>query len=80
MTDTPSDGSGDSLREHLHEHRHGMVLDLVFAVVWVAGVSALVELLQGPQWALYLLLASGVPAYFLFGISLGMARDGEQKR
>lgn len=78
MTDTPPDGSGDGLREHLHEHRRGMAVDLVFAVVWVAGVSALVELLQGPQWALYLLLASGVPAYFVFVASLGMARDGKQ--
>jgi hypothetical protein len=65
----------DAVREHVREHRDGMVFDLVFAVVWVTVVSVLFEVLQGPQWAYYLCMFAGVIAYFGFVGSLSLARD-----
>ncbi|MEF8781619.1 MAG: hypothetical protein V5A39_07555 [Haloarculaceae archaeon] len=64
-----------TLRNHLREHRDGMMFDLVFALVWVTLVSLFVELVNGPQWAQYLLLAAGVPAYFGFVWSLEVAKE-----
>ncbi len=52
-----------------------MVVDLAFAVVWVAAVSALFDLLRGPTWAYHLSLFAGVVAYFGFFASLEVARD-----
>ncbi len=52
-----------------------MVVDLAFAVAWVAVVSALFDLLQGPTWAYHLSLFAGVVAYFGFFASLEVARD-----
>lgn len=60
----------DDLRDHVSEHRTGLLYDLVFAVVWVAAMTALHGVLAGPQWAYYLLLAAGIPAYFAFQFSL----------
>ena len=76
--DSTADDSPESLREQIHEQKGGIVADLVFAVVWVAMVSALVELAGGPQWALYLLLLAGIPAYFVFFTSLEMARKSQE--
>lgn len=66
----------DSIRRHVREHRRGMIFDLVFAVVWVAAVSLLADVLGAPQWASYLLMATGVVAYFGFVWSLSAARNG----
>lgn len=66
----------DEVREHVREHRSGMVADLVFAVVWVAMVSVLFDLVDGPRWAYYLLMFGGVVAYFGFFASLKVAREG----
>ncbi len=68
-----------TLRNHLQEHRDGMVFDLVFALVWVTLVSLFVELVNGPQWAQYLLLAAGVPAYFGFVWSLEVAKEQRER-
>ena len=65
-----------SIRRHVREHRRGMAFDLVFAVVWVAAVSLLADVLGAPQWASYLLMATGVVAYFGFVWSLSAARNG----
>ncbi len=54
-----------------------MVVDLAFAVIWVAVVTALFDLLQGPTWAYHLSLAAGVVGYFGFFASLESARDAE---
>ncbi|WP_227378888.1 hypothetical protein [Haladaptatus halobius] len=64
-----------TLLDHVREHRSGMVVDLAFAVAWVAVVSALFDLLQGPTWAYHLSLFAGVVAYFGFFASLEVARD-----
>jgi hypothetical protein len=66
-----------ALRDHVREHRRGMLFDLLFAVVWVTLVAALFDLLGGPQWARYATMAAGVVAYYGFVWSLASARDGE---
>lgn len=65
----------ENVRNHVREHRSAMVADLMFAVVWVAAVSALFDLLQGPRWAYHLALACGVVAYFGFFASLEVAKE-----
>ncbi|MFC6836750.1 hypothetical protein [Halomarina ordinaria] len=65
----------DTIRDHVAEHRSGMVVDLVFAVVWVTVVTALFDVLDGPTWAYYLCMLAGVVAYFTFFGSLDAARD-----
>jgi hypothetical protein len=67
-------GISDRVRNHVREHRSGMVADLIFAVVWVAVVSVLFDVLQGPRWAYHLSLACGVVAYFGFFASLELAK------
>lgn len=66
----------EAIRSHVRDHRRGMVVDLVFAVVWVSVASLLADVLGAPQWASYLLMASGVVAYFGFFWSLELAREG----
>ncbi|WP_135826861.1 hypothetical protein [Halorussus ruber] len=65
----------DRVRNHVREHRDGMVADFVFAVVWVAVVSMLFDVLPAPRWAYHLSLAGGVVAYYGFFASLEVARD-----
>ena len=63
-----------AVRDHVREHRSGMAADLAFAVVWVAVVTALFDVLAGPTWAYHLTLAGGVLAYFGFFGSLEAAK------
>ncbi|SHL35976.1 MULTISPECIES: hypothetical protein [Haladaptatus] len=63
--------------DHVREHRSGMVVDLAFAVIWVAVVSALFDALPAPTWAYHLSLFAGVVAYFGFFASLESARDAQ---
>jgi hypothetical protein len=70
----------DAIRDHVREHRSGMLFDFVFAVVWVTLVSLLFDVLQGPQWAYYLALASGVAAYYGFVWSLSAAKEAQADR
>lgn len=65
----------EALRDHVREHRSGMAFDLAFAVIYVAVVSALFDLLGAPAWARYLALLGGVVAYFGFVASLQVARE-----
>lgn len=67
----------DAVVAHVREHRSGMVVDLVFALAWVTLVSVLVELLNGPEWAYYVLMFGGVVAYYGFFASLRAARAAE---
>jgi len=59
---------------HIYENKDGMLFDLVFALAWATVVSAFVTLVDGPQWALYLLLIAGIPAYFGFVYSMELAK------
>ena len=68
----------DAIRDHVGEHRSGMVVDLVFAMAWVVAVSIVFEALQAPQWATYLAMALGVVAYYGFFWSLEAARKRER--
>lgn len=65
---------GDALSEHVRDNRRGMVADLAFAVAWVTAVSLLFDVVDGPRWAYYLLMAAGVVAYVVFFASLAVAR------
>ncbi|QIB76032.1 hypothetical protein G3I44_18160 [Halogeometricum borinquense] len=67
----------ETIRNHVREHRSGMLTDLLFALVWVTGVSVLFDVLNGPQWAYYLCLCAGVVAYYGFFASLEAARERE---
>lgn len=68
-----------TVREHVREHRGGMVFDLVFAVAWVTVVSLLFDLVNGPQWAYYLCMGAGVVAYFGFVASLSAAKQRQDE-
>lgn len=68
-----------SLGDHIAEHKDGMLFDLLFALVWVTIVSAFVTIVDGPEWARYLLFAVGIPAYFGFVYSLEMAKEHERE-
>lgn len=63
----------DTVRDHVREHRGGMIFDLAFAVAWVTVVSVVFQVLDGPQWAYYLCMALGVVAYFGFVASWQVA-------
>lgn len=65
----------DKIRDYVRENRSGMVVDLVFAVVWVTMVSVIFDVVQGPRWAYYLFMFAGVIAYFGFFSSLDAVRE-----
>jgi hypothetical protein len=67
----------DRLREQIAENRTGMVYDFAFAVVWVGLVSFLFDavFMSAPQWAFYMFMLAGIPAYFGFFWSLELARQ-----
>lgn len=58
------------VREHVVENRDTVLADLAFAVVWVAVVTLLFDVAQGPRWAYHLTLAGGIVAHFGFFASL----------
>jgi len=72
----------DRLREHIREHRTGILYDLMFAVVWVGIVSLLFDVvfISAPLWAYYLCLLAGVPGYFGFFWSLDAAKRQQPRR
>ncbi|WP_058365615.1 hypothetical protein [Haloparvum sedimenti] len=73
---------GDRISAHLRENRTGMVHDLLFAVAWVAFVTVLTSTVftTAPQWAYYLFMLAGIPAYFGFFISLEIAKEQQAAR
>ena len=73
----------DTVVETVREHGGGMFFDFVFAVVWVTAMTAVHGAFGGPEWAYYVLLLAGVPAYFVFYASLSTAREtteGEKEK
>ncbi|WP_331232491.1 hypothetical protein [Natronorarus salvus] len=72
----------DPLREHVSEHRTGMVHDLLFALAWVGLVSLLFEFVfvSAPTWVFYMFMLAGIPAYLGFFTSLEMAKRSERER
>ncbi|PSQ38452.1 hypothetical protein BRD08_01065 [Halobacteriales archaeon SW_10_66_29] len=69
----------DRLRQHVREHKSGMLYDLMFAVVWVALVGFLFDFVfvGAPRWTFYMFMLAGIPAYFGFFWSLELARQAE---
>jgi hypothetical protein len=67
----------ETIRNHVREHKRGMVTDLVFAIAWVTVVTVLFDTFDGPQTLYYLTMAAGVVAYFGFFWSLEAVRDGD---
>lgn len=65
----------DKIRDYVREHRSGMFVDLVFAVVWVTVVTVIFDVVDGPRWAYYLFMFAGVVAYFGFFTSLDAVRE-----
>lgn len=61
------------VRDHVVENRDTVLADLAFAVVWVAVVTLLFDVVQGPQWAYHLTLAGGIVAHWGFFASLDAA-------
>jgi hypothetical protein len=67
----------DRVRSHTRDHRTGMLYDLVFALAWVTLVSLLFDhvFVTAPEWAYYLFMLAGIPAYFGFVASVAMAKE-----
>lgn len=65
----------EAIREHVEENQWGMLVDLVFAILWVTVVTVIFDVLDGPQWIYYLTMAAGVVAYYGFFTSLEGARE-----
>ena len=65
----------DRVREHVVENRDTVLADLAFAVVWVAVVTLLFDVLSGPRWVYHLTLAGGVVAHYGFFTSLDVVSD-----
>jgi len=60
----------DRIVDYFGENRWEVLTDLAFAIAWVTIVSILFDLVDGPQWAYYLFMFSGVLAYYLlYGMS-----------
>ncbi len=70
----------EQLRRYLRDQRWGIIHDLLFALGWVGLVSAFFTIVDGPQWAYYLLMLTGIPTYFGFMYSLSIAKQREQTR
>ncbi|EMA42573.1 hypothetical protein [Halobiforma nitratireducens] len=60
------------------EERWGLLVDLVFAVVWVTMVDVLFRILEGPDLAYYTFMLAGIVAYFGFFASLEAARSDQE--
>lgn len=61
--------------ETAREERWGILVDLAFAIVWVTAVDSLFQAVEGPTWAYYLLMCTGIVAYFAFVWNLELARE-----
>ncbi len=53
--------------------RWGILTDLAFAVVWVTLVEVLFQFVDGPTWAYYLCMVSGIVAYYALITSASIA-------
>lgn len=50
--------------ETAREERWGILVDLLFAIAWVTLVDVLFQVVQGPTWAYYMMMLTGVVVYF----------------
>ncbi|QZA88689.1 hypothetical protein K0C01_00495 [Salinarchaeum sp. IM2453] len=68
-------GIVEQLKAHVQENRRGMFVDIVFAIAWVTLIHGIFQFVDGPDWAYYFLLATGIVAYFAFFWSLELALE-----
>lgn len=61
--------------ETAREERWGILVDLAFAIIWVTLVDLLFQVVEGPTWAYYLLMLTGIVVYFAFAWNLELARE-----
>jgi hypothetical protein len=67
----------DSLRDHVSENRRGMVVDLVVAVDGVTLATVIANALSAPDYARYILMLAGIPAYYALFISLDVIDEDD---
>lgn len=67
----------EALRDHVEENRRGMLVDVVFAVVWVTLATIIANALHAPDYARYILMLAGIPAYYALFISLDVLEQQE---
>lgn len=70
----------ERLQEYVAEHQWGILQDLLFALAWVGFVVVFFAVVDGPQWAYYMFLLAGIPAYYGFVYSWKMAREQQRQR
>lgn len=61
--------------QQAREERWGLLVDLVFAIVWVTMVNLLFRVLEGPDWAYYMFMIAGIIAYFGLFWNLELAKS-----
>ncbi len=59
--------------ESARADKWGVLVDLLFAVVWVTMVDLLFQVIDGPTYAYWMLMLAGIVAYFGFFASLEVA-------
>lgn len=69
----------ETLRDRVSENRRGMLVDLVFAVAWVTVATVIANALHAPDYARYLLLGAGIPAYYALFISFDVLEQQQQE-
>lgn len=69
----------EDIGEHVQDNQTGIMFDLLFALIWVGLVSVFFAAVDGPQWAYYLLLLTGIPGYYVWVYSWAWARELQQK-
>lgn len=68
----------ERLAESIGEERWELLTDLVFAIVWVTLVTALFDVLDGPQWAYYGFMLLGIPVYYVMFTTTEAMADAEE--
>ncbi|ELY47717.1 MULTISPECIES: hypothetical protein [Natronorubrum] len=61
------------------EDKWGVIVDLVFAIVWVTMVDLIFQVIDGPTWAYYMLMLAGIVAYFGLFWNLELAKGSQEK-
>ncbi|ELY44480.1 hypothetical protein [Natronorubrum sulfidifaciens] len=61
------------------EDKWGVIVDLVFAIVWVTMVDLIFQVIDGPTWAYYMLMLAGIVAYFGLFWNLELAKGGQEQ-
>lgn len=50
--------------ERARSERWGILIDLLFAILWVTAVDVFFQFVDGPTWAYYLFMLTGIAVYF----------------